>query len=101
MASGGRVITARESLHRPRGGGQAAAGNTFEWPGSQCRTRDFSQPLPAQTMVTASLGLEPARGLDLELGVGNATGLSLAEKSPLFVWAEPPRTWRLSLRARW
>ena len=27
----------------------AAAGNTFEWPGSECRTRDFSQPLPSQT----------------------------------------------------
>ncbi|ACZ32460.1 C-5 cytosine-specific DNA methylase (plasmid) [Xylanimonas cellulosilytica DSM 15894] len=34
----------------------AAAGNTFEWPGSDCRTRDLSQPLPSQT-ATNSTGL--------------------------------------------
>ena len=32
----------------------AAAGNTFEWPGSQCCTRDFSQPLPAQTSTNGT-----------------------------------------------
>jgi DNA (cytosine-5)-methyltransferase 1 len=34
----------------------AAAGNTYERPGSDCRTRDLSQPLPAQT-ATNSAGL--------------------------------------------
>ena len=34
----------------------AAAGNTFEWPGSTCRTRTFTEPLPSQTS-TNSTGL--------------------------------------------
>lgn len=34
----------------------AAAGNTFERAGSDCRTRDLSQPLPAQT-ATNGMGL--------------------------------------------
>jgi DNA (cytosine-5)-methyltransferase 1 len=34
----------------------AAAGNTYEHPGSTCRTRDLSQPLPSQT-ATNSTGL--------------------------------------------
>ncbi|MFI5712937.1 DNA cytosine methyltransferase [Kribbella sp. NPDC051620] len=34
----------------------AVAGNTFERAGSDCRTRDFSQPLPAQT-ATNAMGL--------------------------------------------
>lgn len=34
----------------------AAAGNTYERPGSTCRTRDLSQPLPSQT-ATNSQGL--------------------------------------------
>jgi DNA (cytosine-5)-methyltransferase 1 len=32
----------------------AAAGNTFERPGSDCRTRDLSQPLPAQTATNGT-----------------------------------------------
>ena len=31
----------------------AAAGNTYEHPGSNCRTRDLSQPLPAQTATNS------------------------------------------------
>lgn len=34
----------------------AAAGNTYERPGSDCRTRDLSQPMPAQT-ATNGIGL--------------------------------------------
>ena len=34
----------------------AAAGNTYERPGSDCRTRDLSQPLPSQT-ATNGMGL--------------------------------------------
>jgi len=32
----------------------AAAGNTYERPGSDCRTRDLSQPLPAQTATNGT-----------------------------------------------
>ena len=32
----------------------AAAGNTYERPGSHCRTRDFSQPLSSQTSTNAT-----------------------------------------------
>lgn len=60
-----------------------------------------SQPVPSLTTMTASVGHQIMRGLDLELGVSNLGELSLAERSPLFTWAEPPRIWRLTLRGRW
>jgi site-specific DNA-cytosine methylase len=37
----------------------AAAGNTYEHPGSNCRTRDLGQPLPAQTATNANGLLTP------------------------------------------
>jgi site-specific DNA-cytosine methylase len=52
----------------------AAAGNTFERPGSECRTRDLSQPLPAQT-ATNSLGLvTPPAAAQLAAPVAVAAG---------------------------
>lgn len=36
------------------GATMGAAGNTFERPGSMCRTRDFTEPLPAQTGTVGS-----------------------------------------------
>jgi hypothetical protein len=33
--------------------------------------------------------------------VDNLTDVRLAERSPLFAQAEPPRTWRATLRGRW
>ena len=38
--------------------------------------------------------------LDLGVGVENLNDTRLSDKSQLFTYAEPPRTWRLSLRAR-
>lgn len=37
----------------------AAAGNTYEHPGSNCRTRDLSQPLPSQTATNGNGLLTP------------------------------------------
>lgn len=59
------------------------------------------QPVPSLTTMTGSVGRQLDRALDLELGVSNLGDLSLAERSPLFTWAEAPRTWRLTLRGRW
>jgi outer membrane receptor for ferrienterochelin and colicins len=60
-----------------------------------------AQEVPGLTIMAASLGRQLGDGLDLELGVNNLDDLSLAQKSPLFTWAEPPRTWRLTLRGHW
>jgi len=60
-----------------------------------------AQPVPSLTTMTASVGRRLDPGLDLELGVSNLGDQSLAERSPLFTWAEAPRTWRLTLRGRW
>lgn len=35
----------------------------------------------------------------MALGVDNLGPLELAKESPLFSWAEAPRTWRVTLRA--
>jgi outer membrane receptor for ferrienterochelin and colicins len=59
------------------------------------------QEVPGLTMMAASLGRQLGDRLDLELGVNNLDDQSLAQKSPLFTWAEPPRTWRLTLRGQW
>lgn len=37
----------------------AVAGNTYEHPGSTCRTRDLSQPLPAQTATNSQALMSP------------------------------------------
>jgi outer membrane receptor for ferrienterochelin and colicins len=59
------------------------------------------QPAPAVTLVGAWLIRELPAGLELTLGVDNLTDVRLAELSPLFPQAEPPRTWRVALRGRW
>jgi outer membrane receptor for ferrienterochelin and colicins len=59
------------------------------------------QQVPSLTTMAASLGRRLDPGLDLELGVSNFGELDLAQRSPLFTWAEAPRTWRLALRGRW
>jgi outer membrane receptor for ferrienterochelin and colicins len=57
--------------------------------------------LPDITRVSAQLSRALDRNLSLSLGVDNLGGVQLAEKSPLFTWAEAPRTWRLALRGQW
>lgn len=59
------------------------------------------QAVPDVTLVSAHAGIGLGHGLDLSLGVNNATNVNLAAKSPLFIYAEAPRTWRLALRGRW
>lgn len=62
---------------------------------------DPLQAMPATTMLSAHAGLDIGHGLDLALGVDNLGNVDLARKSPLFAYAEAPRTWRLALRGRW
>ncbi|MGE3412926.1 MAG: DNA cytosine methyltransferase [Dehalococcoidia bacterium] len=52
----------------------AAAGNTFEWPGSGCRTRDFSQPLPSQTSTNGNGLLTPPIAMAIDNFQGAARG---------------------------
>lgn len=59
------------------------------------------QAVPALTLSGASLGRSLGPQLDLDLGVSNLGNSVLSQRSPLFTWAEAPRTWRLSLRGRW
>lgn len=59
------------------------------------------QPLPDTTRVSAQVARRLAKGLELALGVDNLNQLELANESPLFTWAEAPRTWRLTLRGEW
>jgi outer membrane receptor for ferrienterochelin and colicins len=59
------------------------------------------QRVPALTLVGVQASWQLGRGLELGAGVENLTGLRLSEKSPLFTYAEAPRTLRLSLRGRW
>lgn len=47
----------------------------------------------AQWQVTPTLGLG--------VGVDNLSDERLCDKSPLFTYAEPPRTWRRALRVLW
>jgi len=62
------------------------------------------QPLqnaPSLTLVSAHAGLALSPNLDLSLSVDNLGNVNLADKSPLFIYAEAPRTWRAALRGRW
>lgn len=59
------------------------------------------QPLPDLTRVSAQVAYRLTKALDLSLGVENLGNLQLSEASPLFTWAEAPRTWRLALRGAW
>jgi outer membrane receptor for ferrienterochelin and colicins len=56
---------------------------------------------PSVTLVGAHLTRALPWGLELTLAVDNLTDVRLAERSPLFAQAEPPRTWRATLRGRW
>lgn len=59
------------------------------------------QPVPDLTRVSAQVSRELGFGLTLSGGVDNLGQLRLAEESPLFTGAEPPRTWRIALRGEW
>lgn len=59
------------------------------------------QPVPDLTRVSLHLTRQLSDSLTLVAGVDNLTQLRLADESPLFTWAEVPRTWRLALRGRW
>lgn len=56
------------------------------------------QALPDLTRVSAQVTRQLTSAVSLSLGVDNLGQLNLAEESPLFNWAEAPRTWRLALR---
>ena len=62
-----------------------------------------NQPLPDLTRVSAfaqwTLRDGQGRQWTVDAGVDNLTQLRLADKSPLFTWAETPRTWRVALRS--
>ncbi|MBL8309241.1 MAG: TonB-dependent receptor [Burkholderiales bacterium] len=59
------------------------------------------QPVPALTFVGAGVAREIRPGLTVRAGVANLTGTNPPERSPLFTWGEAPRTFRVSLNARW
>lgn len=61
------------------GGLIAAAGNTYERPGSNCRTRRFDQPLPAQTGTNSMGVLSPP----VAVAVDNYQGSPRSAKEPL------------------
>ena len=58
------------------------------------------QPVPTLTLLGAQAQWLVNPNLDLGVGVENLNDTRLSDKSQLFTYAEPPRTWRLSLRAR-
>lgn len=60
-----------------------------------------AQPVPGVTLVSAQAGMALGHVLDLGLGVNNLGNVNLADRSPLYLHAEAPRTWRLTLRGRW
>lgn len=58
----------------------AAAGNTFEWPGSRgCRTRGFSQPLPSQTSTNGTGVITPP----VAMAIANYQGAPRGVDEPL------------------
>ncbi len=58
------------------------------------------QPLPDLTRLSAQVSRQLTPALSLSLGVDNLGNLRLADQSPLFTWAEAPRTWRVALRGQ-
>lgn len=58
------------------------------------------QPVPTLTLLSAQAQWQVNPNLDLGMGVENLNDTRLSDKSALFTYAEQPRTWRLSLRAR-
>ncbi|MEP7283455.1 MAG: TonB-dependent receptor [Rubrivivax sp.] len=59
------------------------------------------QPVPALTLLGAQAQWLLTPYLEIGAGVDNLGDTRLSDKSALFTYAEPPRTWRLNLRARW
>lgn len=59
------------------------------------------QPVPAFALVGAQLQWHLSPAFDAGVAVDNIGNVRLADKSPLFTYAETPRTWRISLRGRW
>ena len=58
------------------------------------------QPVPTLTLLSAQAQWQATPNLDVGVGVENLNDTRLSDKSALFTYAEQPRTWRLSLRAR-
>jgi len=58
------------------------------------------QPVPTLTLLSAQAQWLVTPNVDVGIGVENLNNTRLSDKSPLFTYAEPPRTGRLSLRAR-
>lgn len=59
------------------------------------------QPVPSLTFIGASVAHEIRPGLTVRAGVANLTGTNPPERSTLFTWGEAPRTFRVSMNARW
>jgi outer membrane receptor for ferrienterochelin and colicins len=57
-----------------------------------------AQPLPNLTRLSAFAHWRVDARWTVDAGVDNLSQLRLADESPLFTWAETPRTWRLALR---
>ncbi len=58
-----------------------------------------NQPLPRLTRASAFAQWRVDTQWTVDAGVDNLTQLRLADESPLYTWAETPRTWRVALRA--
>ena len=59
------------------------------------------QPVPDLTFVGAYSTVMLPQGFEATVGVRNLSNVRLSEKSPLYTYAEAPRTWYLALRGRW
>jgi outer membrane receptor for ferrienterochelin and colicins len=59
------------------------------------------QPVPDTHSVSAHAAVTLTPELELSFGVSNLNNLNLSDKSPLYTWADAPRTWRVGLRGRW
>ncbi len=59
------------------------------------------QQVPTLTLLGAQAQWQITPVVELGVGVDNLSDMRLSDKSPLFTYAEPPRTWRLALRTRW
>lgn len=87
-----------------RGNGWRAGVHAEHYAGQLLATAVVGQPpapVPSITRSGAQGTLTLSPQLEASLGVDNLGELNLAAKSPLFTYAEAPRTWRLALRARW
>ncbi len=61
----------------------------------------LSQAAPSLTYIGASVARDLGKGLRAVASVSNLTNIKPAERSALFTWGEAPRTFRISLHARW